>query len=150
LFVCLCYFILWYVILCYFYHSFYRSLENLELQLEIIDPSKQMQVPIDQNSFVAKGLTLEAAGWDYSQSCLSVTIDMSTSLPLTKFTWKIKDEKTTQTNAKQVQQQVLIPIYLNDTRAEFLVSIDLNVNTSVSSTTIYLRGTAITVWRTNV
>jgi dynein heavy chain 1 len=125
------------------------SLENLELHAEILKSNVGAAEAVDQNSFIATSLTLEAAGWDYERSQLTVSSEMNTALPQVKFSWKLRSAAEAENNTVN-KNIVNLPIYLNDTRSEFLVAVDLNSDPSTSATTMYLRGSAMTVWRSNV
>ena len=116
------------------------SLENLEIEAEIL-PSAE-NVTVGATSFVAKGMTLEGACWKNGQ--LNITNDIVTPLPAVKFTWKLKDNKADNS------QNVSIPVYLNDVRAEFLFSVDLKVPSDTPKTMWHQRCISLTTWRANM
>ena len=115
------------------------SLENLEIVAEIVDDVKN--VSADESSFIVRGLTLDGACWKNNQ--LTLTTDISTSLNAVKFTWRLKDAK----NA--TGDKVTIPIYLNDTRADYLFAVDLKIPNDYSKNMWYQRCISITTWSSN-
>jgi dynein heavy chain 1 len=114
------------------------ALENLDLHVEIIDESAA--VTVDPSSFIAYGISLEGAGYQRNQLVLSN--DISTPLARTKFTWKHRTESQTSKVGK-----VSLPVYLNDTRADFLVAVDFDAPQEIPFDTWYQRCVALTVWK---
>lgn len=94
-------------------------------------------------------MTLEGASWGGSSICLANEI--STTLPPVKFTWKHKIEQSkTDSNNNHNNDKITLPVYLNETRAEFLFSVDLNSPPDISLYTWYQRGAALNVWKPNI
>jgi len=125
------------------------SVENLELEVEILTPKATLSA--DDSSFIVKeGLTLEGASW--KDNALSLSNEIATSLPPTKFTWKFKspDANVPDPKSKTSTNRVQLPVYLNDTRAEFLFSVELDSPRDMKANSWYQRGVALTVWRSSV
>jgi len=116
------------------------SLENLELEVEILNEGEERSS--DTTSFIVKGISLEGAAWKNNK--LSVSNDISTPIPSVRFTWKLKKE-----NAESVNK-LTIPVYLSDTRSEFLFSVDLPVTLELPKTFWYQRCVAMTTWKASV
>lgn len=107
------------------------------MHVEILDG--KADITADDTSFVVKGgISLEGAAW---KSGLALAHDISQPLPPTKFTWKRKGESGPKTN------KLAVPVYLNETRAEFLFSVDVESTGEVTPITWCQRGVAMTVWR---
>jgi len=117
------------------------SLENLELQIEILE-EKDSNPETSDSCFVVKGLTLEGAAW--KNKSLSLTNDISQSLPLARFTWKLKSSEDTKGG------KLALPAYLNDTRAEFLFSVDVDAPSDVPRTVWSQRSVALSCWKSSV
>eukprot|EP01118_Nematostelium_gracile_P001172 TRINITY_DN1120_c0_g1_i1.p1 TRINITY_DN1120_c0_g1~~TRINITY_DN1120_c0_g1_i1.p1 ORF type:complete len:604 (+),score=181.76 TRINITY_DN1120_c0_g1_i1:243-1814(+) len=117
------------------------SVENIELHMEILGKG---EVDVDETSFVVTGMTLESAVWN--GKTLGLTNEISSSLPPVKFTWKLKPKEGTPPKT----DVVTLPIYLNETRAEFLVAVDLPKPSDVSAISLYQRGIALNVWQPDV
>eukprot|EP01114_Cavostelium_apophysatum_P023031 TRINITY_DN854_c0_g1_i2.p1 TRINITY_DN854_c0_g1~~TRINITY_DN854_c0_g1_i2.p1 ORF type:complete len:4577 (-),score=1545.65 TRINITY_DN854_c0_g1_i2:38-13768(-) len=114
------------------------SVENLELVCQVIGNE---EATADETSFIIRdGISLEGASWEKDR--LKMAHDISVALPPTKFTWKHKEQRDTPLTGK-----ITVPVYLNDTRADFLFAIDVNAPTDVPSISWYQRGVAITVWK---
>lgn len=114
------------------------SLENLELNIEILD-HQDRSASVDPTSFIVEGITLHSSAW--SSKHLDLTHLMTSTLPLVKFSWKPKDP-----NLSSAQQSVALPIYLNDTRSEFLVSVYLPSSPQITRSIWYQRSAALSVW----
>jgi dynein heavy chain 1 len=112
------------------------SLENLEIVAEIVDDPKS--VTASESSFIARGLTLDGAAWKNNQ--LTLTTDIGTSLPAVKYTWRLRDTQAT------AGDKVNIPVYLNDTRADYLFAVDLKIPNDYSKNMWYQRCISITTW----
>lgn len=114
------------------------SLENLELILNILEGTQQT-TSIDATSFIVEGITLHSANW--TQKHLELTNAMTCTLPSIKFSWRPKEE-----NVAEDANLISLPIYLNDTRSEFLVSVNLKSTPEVSKSVWFQRGIALSVW----
>jgi len=118
------------------------SVENLELVCDVLDPVSD--VTANETCFIIRdGLSLEGATW--SNKKLELAHDISCSLPPTKFTWRYKTEKLTEQSPND--NKINIPVYLSDTRAELLFSVDLDAPKDVPRIAWFQRGVALTVWK---
>jgi dynein heavy chain 1 len=119
------------------------SVENLVLQVEIL---KEGQDPdIDETSFVVIDITLEGASWNGKS--LQHTNEIAQQLPPVKFQWhhKAKDSDT-----RKTEEKVALPVYLNETRAEFLVAVDLPSLPNVPLISWYQKGVGMSVWKSDL
>jgi len=119
------------------------SLENLELTVDIF--TQGASIDTDDTSFIATGMTLEGATWDFQSKALILSNDTSVALPLVRLTWKHRGH-----NNGANQHQVTLPVYLSDTRAEFLFAADFAAPASATPIVIYQRGVVLTVWKPNL
>jgi len=118
------------------------SLENLELHVEILQDNKG---ETDEASFISKDFCLEGgAVWDPKGKCLALSNDISTKLPPAKFLWKLRTEE------KKEGNKVTLPVYLNETRSEFLFAVDVNAPTDILNHVWTQRGVALTVWKSTI
>lgn len=128
------------------------SVENLELEIEILESGRAIKT--DSTSFVVKGLTLEAAGWNPKSKSLTLQNEISSQLPMTRFQWLFrppKEEDSPTEDSTHREGKITLPVYLNETRAEYLFSVDLPVQKdSVPTTTWFQRAVAINVWKANI
>ncbi len=96
-------------------------------------------------------MTLEGACWKNKQ--LSPASEIAMSLPMTMFTWKHKqtEEEQQKQQAKNTNiNKISLPVYLNDTRADFLFAVDLEAPSAISSNFWYQAGTAMSAWSVNI
>ena len=98
----------------------------------------------NESSFIVRDILLEGAAW--TQKGLQLTNDISMPLPPVKFEWKHRENEQTESKGNAIS----LPIYLNETRAEYLVAVDLEKPSDVHSNVWYQRGVALSVWRVNV
>jgi len=115
--------------------------ENLELQISI--EKEGADVDVDETSFAVLDMTLEGAAWNGKS--LQLTNEISVELPPVKFTWVLKREDLHTSNDK-----VALPVYLNETRADFLVAVDLTKPSDVPTITWYQRGVALSAWKPDI
>jgi dynein heavy chain 1 len=120
------------------------SLENLVLTAEVLNTGKVENN--DPASFIVHGMTLEGASWDKQSQRLSVTDDMTFSLPPVRFTWKNKDS----ISAGGVGSKVIVPVYLTETRKELLFAVDFETSSDLPADSWYQRGIGISAWRASV
>jgi len=117
------------------------SLENLELEVEILLEGESK--PSDATNFIAKGINLEGALWKNGK--LAVSNDISTPLSAVRFGWKLATP-----NAEPSKDRLVLPVYLTDTRAEFLCQVELPIPTDLPKTFWYQRCVAMTTWRSQL
>jgi hypothetical protein len=87
-------------------------------------------------------------GATLSNKALTLSNDISMPLPPTLFKWKHKTSDKEESASKS--DTVALPVYLNDTRADILFSIDLAVPSNVPQNVWYQRGVALSVWKSNI
>jgi len=129
------------------------SVENLELQVEVLDDKAQRNV--DDTCFIARGLTLEGASWNAKNKCLVMTNEISMAMSIMKFKWAHKPPKEASAGAKEEPAQAgppkaSLPVYLSETRSEFLFAVDLNASPEVPVIAWHQRGVALNVWKPNI
>ncbi len=118
------------------------SLESIELTVQLAPEADNVQGSATDQSFVLTGLTLEGgAAWDFTAGQLALSNDMTRALPPTRFRWR---QKAAAAAAAAAPSSVSLPVYLDESRRELLFALDLQ--TSVSASTWYQRGAAITAW----
>jgi len=118
------------------------SIENLELQVEVLETGKSAET--DDSSFIVRDILLEGAAW--TREGLQLTNDISVPLPSVKFEWKHREKE----HKEQKENSISLPIYLNETRFEFLVAVDLRKPSNIGSSVWYQRGVALSVWHVNM
>jgi len=112
------------------------SLEELTLEVTISDgPNGNLQM--DECSFAITGLKLQGA--DCKKNKLQLTSTITTDLPLTRIRWSRTDPQ-----APAVTDEVTLPVYLNQSRAELLFTVDMAV-TGADGLRFYERGIAFNV-----
>jgi len=113
------------------------SLEQLYLQVTVVgDPNDKAS----EDSFVYEGLTLFGAAW--KDGALTLSNEVSFSMPPTRFTWLLADGKK-----EKESGYAGVPVYLNTNRSNFLFSVRLKCPSSVPPTVWAQRGTCLTVWQ---
>jgi len=117
------------------------SVENLEIQISI--EKEGADIDVDETSFAVIDMTLEGASWNGKS--LQLTNEISLALPPVKFTWALKKEDIQASNDK-----VSLPVYLNETRADFLVAVDLTKPSDVPTITWYQRGVGLSAWKPDI
>ena len=110
------------------------SLEELELKVVIYHKEE-----LDEDSFLVSGLFIEGAQWDVDSKQLVVSEEMRFALPTLKFTWV----RVSKTEKGQVGEgEILVPVYLNKSRANLLFSVKLSCG-KIPRTTLYQKGIAL-------
>jgi len=112
------------------------SLEQLKLEVTVANDANDKVSP---DSFVFDQLTIFGASW--KNGALSLSNDVSFSLPATRFTWVLIDEKK-----KDDGTYASVPVYLNANRTNFLFSLNLRCPKDLPPTVWSQRGTCLTVW----
>jgi len=112
------------------------SVENMELTIQVLS-STSPRPEASIASFIVKGLTLEAAGWQDGK--LALTTDLTTNLPEVLFSWQNKEQRGTVTSTESVS----LPVYINSERTEYLLALEFPAPTSVPRVTWYQRGVAV-------
>ena len=112
------------------------ALETLQLTVTISD--KPLQGNSKEHIFVAVGLVLEGASFDFAAQQLTVSSDTARALPYVSFTWR--------QNVAASAQQLSLPVYLNEMRRDLLFSVDVAFPQGTQAATWYQRGLAITAW----
>ncbi len=88
-------------------------------------------------------MNLEGAAWNGKS--LQLTNEIAVALPPVKFSWTLKKE-----GGETSHDKVSLPVYLNDTRAEFLVAVDLAKPSDVPTIAWYQRGVSLAAWKTDL
>ena len=115
------------------------SLEKLVLNAEVLTAGEGEGD--DSTSFVVVGLSLEAAAWSSERSCVEASDQMCVQLDPIRFTWCNSDGGA---ESHEVPHgQCKIPVYLNETRLEFLFSVLLARDDAIPSRGVYQRGVAL-------
>ena len=110
------------------------SLEELELKVVMYHKED-----LDEDSFLVSGLFIEGAQWDTDSDKLVLSDEMRFALPTLKFTW-IRVNKA---DKGQVEEgEILVPVYLNRSRANLLFSLKLKCG-KIPKTTLYQKGIAL-------
>jgi len=121
------------------------SVENLELQMTVLDDGNNLP-HIDATSFILKELKLEGAALEKKSRVLVFTNDINTPLPPAVFAWKHKKaEGVEPSGPATTTNRIRLPVYLSETRTEFLFAIDMDSPSNISQNVWYQRGLAITV-----
>lgn len=116
------------------------ALETLQLSATISD--KALQGSVTAHTFVALGLVLEGASFDFAAQQLTVGTDTARSLPYVSFTWR--------QNVAATAQQLSLPVYLNEMRRDFLFSVDVAFPQGSQAAAWYQRGLALTAWSASI
>eukprot|EP01119_Soliformovum_irregulare_P015549 TRINITY_DN4380_c0_g1_i7.p1 TRINITY_DN4380_c0_g1~~TRINITY_DN4380_c0_g1_i7.p1 ORF type:complete len:519 (+),score=196.29 TRINITY_DN4380_c0_g1_i7:67-1623(+) len=114
------------------------SVESLELQVEVLPMGTEPEA--DATSFIVRDVVLEGAAW--RNNSLELTSEISQPLPPVKFIWRLKSTEETEKR----EDRIVLPIYLNETRAEFLVAVELTKPADISANVWYQKGVAMSVW----
>lgn len=113
------------------------SLEELNLQMTISDPGQQLKM--DDCSFIVTGLKLQGA--DCKENKLQLSSTIQTDLTETSIKWIRIDE--TVGGPKKASEKVLLPVYLNHTRAELLFTVEMTSGDRAQDLKFYERGVAL-------
>ena len=114
------------------------SLEQLELSVAIEDDARAAEVA-DCNSFVFSGLWLSSASWVRGALC-AVADGVATALPPVRLRWLAPQP------AHAPVVTLKTPVYQDRTRAEFLFSLELPIDATLSVATLVQRGVALLVF----
>jgi dynein heavy chain 1 len=111
------------------------SLDELDLRATLHEGGE-----VGDDSFLVEGLTIEGGAW--VGGSLTMSNELSNVVKTVKFTWvKINPEdKHLLTN-----EQIYVPVYLNNTRKNLLFSVKLNCG-SIPRNHLYKRGIALIAW----
>eukprot|EP01117_Protostelium_nocturnum_P006264 TRINITY_DN2259_c0_g1_i6.p1 TRINITY_DN2259_c0_g1~~TRINITY_DN2259_c0_g1_i6.p1 ORF type:complete len:4259 (-),score=1954.67 TRINITY_DN2259_c0_g1_i6:110-12886(-) len=121
------------------------SVENLSLSIQILEGAPTS--PVESESFVAKDLVLESAEWSKANKTLSFSDNTSSTIPFAKFTWNNREKGEKADSSSSLSgSEIMIPVYLNDTRAEFLFSVPLAIPKDSSPLAWSQRAAAIVAW----
>lgn len=111
------------------------SLDELELRMELWN-----EQPVDNDSFLLKRLSIEGARWE--GETLSESKTLNNEVATVKCTWvKISNDE----RGKVEEDSILVPVYLNKTRANLLFSVKLKRG-AMSRNFLYKRGVALITW----
>ena len=111
------------------------SLDELELRMELWNDQ-----PVENDSFLLKKLSIEGARWEGDTLTESKTLN--NEVATVKCTWV----KTSNEERGTIQDDlILVPMYLNKTRANLLFSVKLKRG-SMSRNFLYKRGVALIAW----
>jgi len=105
------------------------ALESLELVIT-------NETKVNSQSFIVKNMSLEGASWKNNEVITGT--DIASILPSLTFKWIMIG-----TNPKLKSSLVTVPVYLNDTRAEFLFPIDLELPSGIIPQIFYQRAVAL-------
>lgn len=117
------------------------SLENFVLDISVLDSEAKEKDALSADagtSFVVDGLRLQSASW--SDSKLSLSANMATGLPATRFVWRRREDAPVSSHSTKV----VLPIYLNDSRKELLVAVPVDAPSEVPAAVWFQRGAALT------
>lgn len=119
------------------------ALDELELRVSFLTPEEQEDQMVDEDSFLVEKMYIE--GVDWTPEGVSLSESMVNELHNIKFTWT----KINPADALKVKEnELFVPIYLNNNRSELLKSIKLDVgNCSFTKNQLYQRGIAFVLWR---
>lgn len=114
------------------------SMDELQLKVCFSDTPE-----VDNNSFLVNNIWIEGISWN--KEGLELTNDMSTHLQKLKFTWS----KCTPIDVKRLDKgEMFVPLYLNSTRRNLILSFKLDISqSSISEKLLYQRGIALITWR---
>jgi len=117
-------------------------LEKLQLQLEI---GKR---DAEDNSFVFTGLSLYGADWkeDDDTSVLLLTDKAVVALPPSKFLWRLNSDIVEEVSERPKLAQIKIPVYLNSTFKQFLISVNVHVYSAIPKEIWTQRSVALGTW----
>ena len=121
------------------------SLEKLRLHARVLSDGVAADTS-DSTSFIVTGTTIEAAVWDENKRQLEFCNEMTNSMPPIQFTWQNTEDDGT-TAAEQSVHQVVLAVYLHETRLECLFSVPLACSDQVPLTAWYQRGVALLATR---
>ena len=119
------------------------ALDELELRVGFLTPEEEDDEMVDENSFLVTKMYIEGVNWNREGVSLSDSI--VNELNNVKFTWK----KIDPANAEKTEKsELFVPIYLNNSRSNLLMSIKLDVgNCEYTHNQLYQRGIAFVLWR---
>ena len=111
------------------------SLDELKLSMSLATGKES-----DEDSFLVSGLTIEGA--NLTSEGFRAEKGMSFPLPPVKFIWKkSSSDKTVATD------DVLVPIYLNNSRKNLVTAVKLQIGkSSLDAQNLYQKGIAIILW----
>ena len=114
------------------------SMDELQLRISFSDTDT-----VDDSSFLVKNIWIEGVNW--TKSGLELSDDMTNHLKNVKFTW----EYCSAAEIKKVKDgEIMIPLYLNSTRKNLILSLKFDIRTSsVSEKQLYQRGIALIAWK---
>jgi dynein heavy chain 1 len=111
------------------------SLDELELKAVVHDGGA-----VDDNSFLVDGLVIQGGAW--TGASLSMSKELTNTVKTIKCTWiKINPADKYKLN----DDQIFVPVYLNQTRKNLLFSIKLNC-ANIPRNNFYQRGIALIAW----
>ena len=119
------------------------ALDELELRVSFLTPEEEDDEMVDDDSFLVSKMYIEGVNW--TKEGVSLSNSIVNELTNIKFTWK----KINPTDADKTKpSELFVPIYLNNSRANLLMSIKLDVgNCKFSHNQLYQRGIAFVLWR---
>lgn len=111
------------------------SLDELDLRATLYEGGE-----VGDDSFLVEGLSIEGGTW--RSASLTMSKELSNPVKTVKFTWvKINPED----KYKLQEDQIFVPVYLNNTRKNLLFSVKLNCG-SIPRNNLYQRGIALIAW----
>jgi len=110
------------------------SLEELDLEVEIYENEE-----VDDDSFLITGMIITGANWNRTTRILELTDELRYHLPTLKFRW-IRVNRADKGVEKD--NEVLVPVYLNKSRANLLFSVKLKRG-NISKKVLYQKGLAL-------
>mmetsp|Transcript_12145 Transcript_12145/g.29873 ORF Transcript_12145/g.29873 Transcript_12145/m.29873 type:complete len:4768 (-) Transcript_12145:256-14559(-) len=119
------------------------ALDALRLKVTLSTSAQPLK-----NDFIYTGLTLHGAS--LAQSTLIVTNEVYKELPFAHFQWTVTSEDVKVDGVKgegeEREEEISIPVYLDQTRRQYLFEVQLPFEKQYSKEIFSQRGTCITVW----
>ncbi|XP_004348847.1 dynein heavy chain [Capsaspora owczarzaki ATCC 30864] len=120
------------------------SLEELQLEIDVAGGAAAAAAgpgaSLDEQSFLFSGLKLEGAKCEQNE--LSLAVSSVTSLPVAKMSW-VRATPSAFAEAARGQGKVNLPVYLNTTRSNLLLTVFIKAPQGVTEDVFYQRGVAI-------
>ena len=119
------------------------ALDELELRVGFLTEDEEDDEMVDENSFLVTTMYIEGVNW--TKEGVSLSDSIVNELTNIKFTWKKIDAAMAEVTKPS---ELFVPIYLNNSRANLLMSIKLDVgNCKYTHNQLYQRGIAFVLWR---
>jgi len=119
------------------------SLENLVLNVTVLDKDSAKET--QQDSFIVKDMAIQACGWNSETKVLTTAAkEVTANLPPVYFQWVLAEDQ------KRDAKDVTLPLYLNESRTDALLSLAIPADAEVPKKTWFQRGAAILAWKSSL